>query len=255
MNGTLYRLETTRLLRTHTLLLLVAAFAAFGVVAPVLTFFMEDLLGLADPGGDLAAMDLEIPPMSAADALGSYVEFVMPLGVLLVVLVATASLTVDASPGRSVFYRSRVARMADLILPRVVVPAAAAFVAHLVGVTVAWSLTSLLFDPAPPPATLAGAVPGGLYLAFVVGVVALASTVVRSALATVGLSIGVLVVVAGIGAIPALDAWSTGALVRAVLLPSTGGAFADLAPAAALTAVLTVAAVALSIVRSSAREV
>ncbi|HJE57166.1 MAG TPA: ABC transporter, partial [Nocardiopsis listeri] len=85
MNGTLYRLEALRLLRTHTLLLLVLAFTASGAVGPLLAHYMEDLLRLADPEGELAAMDLQLPTMTAGDALGSHIELIAPLGVLLVV--------------------------------------------------------------------------------------------------------------------------------------------------------------------------
>ncbi|WP_017585811.1 hypothetical protein [Nocardiopsis ganjiahuensis] len=255
MNATLYRLEATRLLRTHTLLLLVLAFAAFGAVGPLLVHFVEDLVRLADPQGELAGTDLGLPEMTAAEALGSHVELVAPLGVLLVVLVAATALTLDASPGRSVFYRSRVRGTARLILPRVALPALAAVFAHLVGALVAWGTTALLFGAPPLAAVLAGALLGGVYMAFAVAVVALSSALVRNTLAAVGLAVLVLVVFAGVGSLPFLAGWSPGALLQGLVLPAAGMPLTDLLPAVATTAVLTAGVLALALNRSAAREV
>ncbi|MEU3305695.1 ABC transporter [Nocardiopsis sp. NPDC055551] len=255
MNGTLYRLEALRLLRTHTLLLLVLAFTASGAVGPLTAYFMEDLLRLADPEGELAALDLEVPTMTAGDALASHVELVAPLGVLLVVLVAAMALTVDAAPGRSVFYRSRVSGTARLILPRVVLPALAAVLAHLVGALVAWAFTAMFFDGPPLPATMLGALLGGVYMVFVVAVVALASSLVRNALAVVGIAVLVLVVCAGAGSLPFLAEWAPGALLQGMVLPAVGAPLGDLLPAIATTVVLTVGALALALNRSGAREI
>ncbi len=255
MNGTLYRLEALRLLRTHTLLLLVLAFTASGAVGPLLAYYMEDLLRLADPEGELAAMDLRLPTMTAGDALGSHIELIAPLGVLLVVLVAAMALTVDSSPGRAVFYRSRVPGTARLILPRVVLPALAAVLAHLVGALVAWAFTAMFFGGPPLPATMFGALLGGLYMVFVVAVVALASSLVRNALAVVGVAVLVLVLCAGVGSLPLLSEWAPGALLQGVVLPAVGASLGDLLPAIATTVVLTVGALVLALNRSAAREV
>lgn len=255
MNATLYRLEATRLLRTHTLLLLVLAFTAFGAVGPLLLYFVEDLVRLADPRGELAGTGLVLPETTAAEALGSHVELVAPLGVLLVVLVAATALALDASPGRSAFYRSRVRGTARLILPRVALPALAAVFAHLVGALVAWACTALLFDAPPLPAVLAGALLGGAYMTFAVAVVALSSALVRNTLAAVGLAVLVLVVLAGVGSLPFLAEWSPGALLRGLVLPAAGTPLTDLLPAVATTAVLTAGALALALNRSAAREV
>lgn len=255
MNGALYRLEATRLLRTHTLLLLLLAFTAFGAVGPLLAYSMEDLLRLADPEGELAAMDLEIPAMTAGDALGSHIELVAPLGVLLVVLVAAMALTMDSSPGRSLFYRSRVPGTARLITPRVVLPALAAVLAHLAGALVAWAFTALLFDGPPLSAVMLGALMGGVYMVLVVAVVALASSLTRNALAVVGIAVLVLVVCAGVGSLPFLAEWAPGALLQGVVLPAAGAPLTDLFPAVATTVVLTVGALALAVKRIGAREV
>lgn len=255
MNGTLYRLEALRLLRTHTLLLLVLAFTASGAVGPLLAYFMEDLLRIADPKGELAVMDLEVPTMTAVDALGFHIELIAPLGVLLVVLVAAMALTVDSSPGRSVFYRSRVPETARLLLPRVVLPSLAAILAHLVGALMAWAFTAMLFDGPPLPSTMLGALLGGVYMVFVVAVVVLASSLVRNALAVVGIAVLGLVVCAGVGSLPFLGDWAPGALLQGMVLPAAGASPGDLFPAVVTTVVLTVGALALALNRSAVREV
>ncbi|MEU2949284.1 ABC transporter [Nocardiopsis alba] len=254
MNGTLYRLEARRLLRTHTLLALVLVFGIFGAVGPLLSYFMEDFLTLADPRGELAAMDFQLPEMTAVDALGSYVELAAPVGTLVVILVATMALTVDSGPGRAVFYRTRVSGAAEMLLPRFVLPAAAAVLAHLAGSLVAWALASALFEPLSP-SVLIGALIGGVFPILAVAVVALMSSLMRNALAVVGASALALMLLSGIGQIPALAEWVPSTLMRGPALLAAGASVGDLLPAAAVGLVGTALLLFVTVNRSGAREI
>ncbi|GAB3744287.1 ABC transporter [Nocardiopsis nanhaiensis] len=250
MNGTLYRLETTRLIRTHTLLALVLLCGVFGALGPLTAYFTKDLVEMAEPG-----MGIDIPAATAPDALGSYMELAAPFGVLAVVLVAAAALSVDASPGRSAFYRSRVKRASDLVLPRFALSTAAALAAFLAGALVAWAVTSFLYQSLPLVSTLLGAFLAGLYLAFAVAVVALVSTVARSTLATAGFSVLVLVVVLIVGQLPFLAQWGPSGLLNGQVGLSSGVPLAEFAPMAAVTVVFTAAVLAVAVRRSGAREI
>lgn len=252
MNTALYRLEARRLLRTYSFLGLVLLCALAGTGGPVLAYFTEDLVNMADPGMGLA---VDLPEITAADALGGYMEFAAPLGVLVLVLMAAASLSVDSSPGRSVFYRSRVSGTADLILPRVALPALAAATAFLVGALVTWGMTSLLFGSLPLAPTLLGALLTGLYLLMATALVALVSTLARSALATVGFSLLALVVVLIAGQLPFLAHLGPSGLLQGQTALTAGATVADFGPMALVASALTLVFLALSIRFSARREV
>ncbi|WP_017581360.1 hypothetical protein [Nocardiopsis valliformis] len=252
MNGALYRLEARRLLRTHSLLGLVLLCAVAGVAGPVLGYFTEDLVNMADPGMGLVA---DLPEITAVDALGGYMEFAAPLGVLVLVLMAAASLSVDFSPGRAVFYRSRVSGAADLILPRFALPALAAGVAFLAGALVTWGTTSLLFGSLPLGPTLLGALLTALYLLMATALVALVSTLTVSTLATAGFSLLALVAVLVVGQIPFLAHLGPSGLFQGQAALTAGATALDFVPMALVTAVLTLVFLGLAIRLSARREV
>lgn len=252
MNGTLYHLEARRLVRTHTLMGLMLLCAAVGIAAPVLSYYTEDLVGMADSGVELA---IDLPEITAVDALAAYTELIAPLGVLMVVLMAAASLSVDSSPSRSVFYRSRVSGAADLILPRFALPALAAVTAFLVGALATWGVTSLLFESLPLGATLLGSLLTGLYLVMAVAVVALVSTLARNTLATVAFSLLALVVVLVVGQLPFLSHLAPSGLLQGQAALTGGATVSDFASMALVAFVLTLVCLGLSIRFSGRREV
>lgn len=250
LNGALYRLEVTRLVRSRTLLLLVVLCGGFGVVGPLLAHFTKDLVEMAGP-----EIGIELPDPTAADALVSYLELVAPLGVLAVVLIAASALSVDSSTGRSTFYRSRVRSAAQLILPRFALSTFAAFAGFLTGALVAWGMTSLLYGPLSLVSTLLSAVLTGLYLAFAVAVVALVSTVARGVLPTVGISLGVLVAVLLVGQLPFLATWVPSNLLQAQIALSEGAPPADFGWMSVVTIVLTAVVLTVAVQRSGVREI
>lgn len=252
MNGALYRLEARRLLRTRSFLGLVLLCALAGIGGPVLSYFTEDLVRMADPGMGLL---VELPEITAVDALGGYTELVAPLGVLVLVLMAAAALTVDSSPGRSVFYRSRISGAADLVLPRFALPALAACAAFLVGALVTWGTTSLLFEPLPLNPTLLGALLAGLYLLMATALVALVSALTLSTLATVGFSLLGLVAVLLIGQLPFLSHLGPSGLLQGQAALTAGAPAGDFAPMALVAAALTLLFLALAVRLSGRREV
>jgi ABC-2 type transport system permease protein len=252
MNGALYRLEARRLLRTHTFLGLVLLCALAGIGGPVLSYFTEDLVSMADPEMGLV---VDLPEATAVDALAGYTELVAPLGTLVLVLMAAASLSVDSSPGRSVFYRSRVSGAADLVLPRFALPALAACAAFLVGALVTWGTTSLLFEPLPLNPTLLGALLTGLYLLMAAALVALVSTLTLSTPATVGFSLLGLVVVLLAGQVPFLSHLGPSGLLHGQAALTAGAPAGEFAPMALVAALLTLLFLSLAIRLSDRREV
>jgi hypothetical protein len=75
---------------------------------------------------------------------------------VVIVVVAAASLAIDARPGLAAFYRSRVRRPSILVVPRYVATSLVATIALGLGVLCALYETSVLIGPMRPGALAAG---------------------------------------------------------------------------------------------------
>ena len=105
--------------------------------------------------------------------------------------------------------------MWQLIAPRFAVNTAAAVAAYTLGTLAAWYETALLLGSPPAGAMLAGLLCGSVFLIFAVSVTTAAASVARSTLATVGITLGVLLALPILGIAGLLHAWLPSTLVTA----------------------------------------
>lgn len=146
-------------------------------------------------------------PATAADGITNFAQNAGQLGTLVVVVVAAASLAIDTRPGLAVFYRTRLRRPARLVLPRYLTVTATAAGALALGTIGAWYETTVLLGHVSPARLAAGLGLQTLWLCFATAVTVLLASVVRSVLATVGWSLGCLLGLTALGALPVLSAW------------------------------------------------
>jgi ABC-2 type transport system permease protein len=248
---TLWRLEWLRLVRTRRAVTLVFVFLLVGFGGPALARYMETLVRSGTTGG----VTIVVPPPVAADGIAQFSKNAQQLGIIAVVVVAAGALALDATPGLSLFYRTRVQRVSTLLLPRVVVPAVAAVAAYALGAAAAWYETVALLGLLDGGRVVAGAALAALYLVFAVAVTAAASTVVRSTLATVGTAMAVLVLLPVGGVVPHLERWLPSHLAGAQDAVVRGAHLSSYLPATAITSAAVVLLVAGAMARSAAREV
>lgn len=230
----LWRLEWLRLVRTRRLVALVGIFLVSGLLGPPTARYLEEVIRRFGGGIQVQAADPR-----PVDGLVQYLQWFGQLGVLVVAVVAAGALAFDASTEMGIFLRTRVADLRRLLLPRVVVPAAASVGAFALGTAAAWYETAVLLGPLEVVATLHGAALTALYLVFVVAVVAVAVALVRGVVGAVALAVGVLVVLPVAGLLPSLRPWLPSTLLGAVAdVPM--GVSADGGLRAALVTVLLV---------------
>ena len=247
----LWRLEWLRLVRTPRAISLAALFVAVGLIEPVVTKYESKIF--AHVGNRVR---ISAPTPTAADGMNSYVSEVLLVGLILVVVLAASALTFDASQGRAIFLRTRVASTWQLIAPRAAVMAGAAAVAYLLGTLAAWYETTLLIGSLSASRVLAGVVCGAIYLAFAVAVTALAASLARSTIATAGFALMILLALPILGAVHAIARCLPSALVNApVDLVNGTHQFGYFWPAFAVTAVAIAANIATAVRRLNAREV
>jgi ABC-2 type transport system permease protein len=140
-----------------------------------------------------------------ADGIIAYVDQATLIGLIVSVVVAAYASAVDANPPLSVFYRTRARRFSALLLPRIAVTACAVVAAYLLGLFAAWyETTTLIGSPALAP-LLYSALLSSLYLVFAVTITALAGTMARSRLGTVGIALVIMLAFPIVGSVPALS--------------------------------------------------
>jgi ABC-2 type transport system permease protein len=247
---TLWRLEVARLWRTHRWLIVVGVYAFFGAIGPVTARYFDAILDRFGGGVEVAAT----PDPTPGAAIGQFLGNASQLGLLAVVVVAAGALAVDARPEFAAFLRTRQSQQWRLLLPRYVVSTAVAAAALAAGTAIAWVLTWTLIGPPPAGPLLVGTLYGVLFLAFAVAVVAAVAGYTRSQATTVFAGLIVLLAFPIVSIIGTLAPWLPSELVGAAAAMVEGAPAGDYVRAALVTAVATVAVLAVALRRFSLRE-
>ena len=198
-----WRLEWIRLWRTRRLVGVLAAFVLVGLGEPVLIYYLPELIERSGSSIQVIAPD-PVP----ADAIVAYIGDAMQLGLLIVLVVAAAGLTVDSRPHLAAFYRTRVRTSVELVLPRYVAVTAASIAALVAGMACAWYETEVLLGHVSAARLGQATLLLSAELCFATAVVALFSSLVRSVAAVVGSSVALLLVLGLLGTVvDQLAAW------------------------------------------------
>jgi len=181
---------------------LAATFLILGLGIPILTYYLPELVKNAGNGVQIIA-----PKPTPADAIAGFAHNVAQLGTLVVVVVAAATLSIDAHPALAAFYRTRVHRPVLLLLPRYVTVAAASVAMLALGTFGAWYETTVLLGSVSFGALMVGLALEAVWLCFVTSIVAAFTSAMRGVLGVVGGSIALLLALALLGNLPSAFSW------------------------------------------------
>ena len=247
---TLWRLEWLRLTRSRRLLALMAVYIFFGATGPFLARYLGEIV--EQFGTDVV---VEFPDAVPADGIAQFTSNANQIGLLVAVIVAAGALVIDAIPEMSVFLRTRVDAISDLLTPRLVMSFAAIAAAFLAGLAFAWYETAILLGGPPVGALLVGAGLTLVYLAFVVALVAAIASRSGSVLTTVAVSIVVLLVLPVLGIAEAFGRWLPSHLLGALDLLLRGKeSWIEFLPATIVTLLISAALVWLATRWAATRE-
>ncbi|HSF86165.1 MAG TPA: hypothetical protein VLG28_11010 [Acidimicrobiia bacterium] len=232
---TLWRLELLRLTRSRRLLALMVVYVFFGATGPFLARYLGEIV--EQFGTDVV---VQFPTPVPADGIAQYTSNANQIGLLVAVIVAAGGLVIDAIPEMSVFLRTRVDAVSDLLTPRLVMSFSAIAAAFLAGLAFAWYETAILLGGLSIDGMLAGAAFALVYLAFVVALVAAIGSRSGSVLTTVAVSIVVLLVLPVLGIAEALGRWLPSHLLGALdTMLRTSESATEYLPATVVTVALT----------------
>jgi ABC-2 type transport system permease protein len=246
----LWRLEWLRVVRAHRLIALAAVYVFFGLLGPFTARYLGEFLERF--GGEVS---VEFPPPVPADGIAQYTANANQIGLLVAVIVAAGALVIDAIPEMSIYLRTRVTSMGTLLRPRFVVSAAVIWAAFLAGLVAAWYETVVLLGSIPVGALALGASFTLVYLAFVVALVGAIGSRSSTVLATVAVSIVILLVLPLLGLVEAIGRWLPSYLLGAMdaLLRDTEPA-GEFLPATLITVALTAGLVRAAAIWARKRE-
>ena len=186
---TLWHLELVRLTRTWRWTIVFGTYGLFGVIGPVTGRYLGEIL--EHFGGE---MNVLIPEPTPADGIARFIANASLLGRLAALVVGSDALGFDARSESAAFFRTRVDRARELLLPRYVITTLTATLALIAGTVTAWTLTAVLIGPPPLLPVAVGTVYGVIHLAFAVAMLAAACGLTTNAASAVLLTFGVLVI-------------------------------------------------------------
>ena len=217
--GTMLAKELREQWRTRRLLVVAVVFLAFGIASPLLARFTPELLQMI---GTDEGIVIEVPPPTLADAVAQFVRNVGQTGVLAAILLAMGSVAGEKERGTAAMWLTKpVSRGAFLGAKALAIGAVLAAGIALAGIGAAL-YTGLLFEvPQLDGWSLACALLL-LQICAYAAVTFLGSTLTGSPLAAAAVGIGALAVIAIVGALPVLGAWTPTGLADAALAIGTG---------------------------------
>lgn len=245
-----WKLELLRLWRTKRWLVLLASFTIFGLIGPIMARYIAELVGTS--AGNITII---VPPPVPADGFTNYVKNSMQVGLIVAVVIAAGALAIDAKTGLSIFYKTRLSKPTQLLLPRYIVVTLAVQAAFIAGVLTAWYETAVLLGSVPGMPVLLGTLDICLYLAFAMAVVALSGTIARSVMGTVGIALTIILLLPILGAVHWFSKWVPSVLVGSLdaLIRNTSPA-GDYYTAILVTIAATIVLLAVALRRINQRE-
>lgn len=207
----IWKLEWLRLVRTKRIVILLVVFVAFGLIGPLGARYLPELINNSPNNGGITVTVTAKP--KPVDGYVQYMSNVSQLGTLVAVIIAAYSLAIDAKTNLSVYYRTRIKQVTKLILSRFVVITMATVGTFIIGTIAAWYETTALLGNISIKNLIVGALYISIYWIFSIATVALAASFVRGLLATVGLSLGMLISFPLLSVIKPISHWLPSELV------------------------------------------
>lgn len=213
--------EAREQIRTMRLVVVVAVFALFGLLSPVVARYTREIVE-AVGGGQFGGM---IPEPTVADAVIQLTKNVGQFGVVIAILVTMGAVAAEKERGTAAFILTKPVTRAAFVVAKVVAIGTLLALALAVAGALAWAYTAILFEPLPV-AGFAGAVALlWLSLAVFAAITFLASVVAPSGIVAGGIGFGafvlagILSVLPGVGAYLPTSLWGAADLLAVGIVP------------------------------------
>jgi ABC-2 type transport system permease protein len=195
--------EAREQVRTMRLVVVVAVFALFGLLSPVVARYTREIVE-AVGGGQFGGM---IPEPTVADAVIQLTKNVGQFGVIIAILVTMGTVAAEKERGTAAFILTKPVTRAAFVVAKVAAIGTLLALALAASGALAWVYTAILFEPLPV-AGFAGAVALlWLSLAVFAAITFLASVVAPSGIVAGGIGFGAFVLAGILSALPGVGAY------------------------------------------------
>lgn len=223
---TLYNKEMLEMARSAKWLWLPLVFAALGIMQPVTTYYMPQLL--ESMGGLPEGAVIQIPVPSPPEVLVSSLSQFGSIGVLILVLASMAAVSGERASGVAAMVMMKPVPHVSYISSKWAGLLTLTLASFAVGYGGSWYYTELLFGPVEPGKVFSSFFVYALWLVFIVTLTLLMSSLLKAngAIAFVSVGTATALSIAG-GMFAKAMRWSPGALsghAGALLMEGKGGA-------------------------------
>lgn len=221
--------------RTMRMLVVAVVFIGFGIASPLIARYMPELMGTL---GRDSGIIIDVPPPTLADAIGQFVRNIGQTGVLAAILLAMGSVATEKERGTAAMWLTKPTTRAAFLASRAIAVVVVLGIGVAGAAIAGYAYTALLFEAPPAGGWLLMCVLLLLQMSAYAAVTFLGSTLTRSPMAAAGLGIAALTIIAIIGALPVVGAWTPSGLADAGLAIAAGASPEHLWEPVLATAVL-----------------
>jgi ABC-2 type transport system permease protein len=198
-------------IRTRHLLVLCVVFLFFGILSALTARYMGEIFGMMS--ASMEGMVIQLPAPSLHEAVVQYIANLGENFPLAIILVAMGCLVAERERGTLAILLARPVSRASVIASKYLALLGVLLLAVTIGALGAGYYSWILFDGPPAVDFFLLNLAGGLYLAVILALTVLASTLARSTVVAGALSLGLWLAMSLLGSLPRLGDWLPPALV------------------------------------------
>jgi ABC-2 type transport system permease protein len=227
--------------RTYRLIVVALLFLALGVMAPVVTKYLPDIIRAFGPAG----FEVDLPTPGIADVLDQLLKNTVQFGALAAILLSMGSVATERERGTAAFVLAKPVTRTAFLAAKLVALGIQFAIAIGLATAGAWLYTALLFHRPPilPWVELGALV--WLSTAVYASITFLGSVIARSSLGAAGIGFLGLIVLSLLSIVPNFTTWlpaGLSAVAKSVALRETSP---DLDPVLTITISIAIAAAAI----------
>jgi len=207
---TAVRKELVQLWRTKRFLAVLAVFLLFGLGSPILSNMVPEILK-AEPGGEELVKLL--PPPSAADAVGSYIEFIGTFGYILIIFLGMNAVAGEKETGTAGLILSKPMPRWVFVLSKYTAQSLIYTLAVLAGAMAVYYCTTVLFGAMDAVILIKISLLLLLWLLTYAGAALLASVLGRTMATAAGIGLGLSILIGLTRNIPHYGKWTPNGLM------------------------------------------
>ena len=212
--------------RTYRLGVIAGLFLVLGIISPVMTRYLPDIIRLFAPPNFV----VDVPEMGIADVLDQLLKNIVQFGALAAILVAMGSVANEKERGTAAFILSKPVTRFSFLFAKIVAIGMVFAIAVALGVAAAWLYTRLLFEAVPVvPWIKLGAV---VWLSTMVyaSITFFGSTLMRTSLGAAGIGFFGLIVLSLASVVPDFNPYLPAGLIPVAKSIALSEASPDLHP-------------------------